>query len=168
MTGEYARRFVADHAPVADCEEFGTPPEMIDGETFDHSLDMPGVARVLDVEEDCVPGRRPAPFRRRRWDARGERGLRCGDRHRELGLGRGRRGQLGEGPGDLGDGTRLLGAAAAVATGGRSFHVRIIRDTPPTGQGTEETPPARGPMALTTLGPADSALRRRTRGDASG
>src|SRR5256885_11451347 len=61
--GEQARRLVADHAPVADGDELGAPAQMVDGESLDHALDVRGVARVLDVEEDRVPGRRPATLR---------------------------------------------------------------------------------------------------------
>ncbi len=141
VSGQHARRLVADHAPVADREEFGAPAEMIDGQTLDHPFDVPGVTRVLDVEEDRVPGRRAASLRRGRWDARGEYGLRRVDGHGELGLGRDD--QLGVSGGDLGGGTRFRGAASAEATGRRSFHARIIRDAAPTGQARRGCVPRR-------------------------
>src|SRR5438105_10698715 len=77
--GEDAPRLVADHAPVADGEELGAPADVIDGQTSDHALDVRGVARVLDVEEYRVAGRRPQTFRAGRGHPRPEPRLRCYD-----------------------------------------------------------------------------------------
>jgi len=130
-------RLVADHAPVADGEEFSAPADVIDRQTPDDALDVRGVARVLDVEEDRVAGRRPQPIRSGRWYARREHGLGRDNGQRGGRLGRRdgrRRRDLRAGGDDLRD-SRLRGSASATfASGRRSFHARIIRDATPSGQ----------------------------------
>src|SRR5262249_61390043 len=57
MTREQAGGLMADHAPVADRVELGALAQVIDRDALDHALDMTGMARVFDVEEDGVAGR---------------------------------------------------------------------------------------------------------------
>jgi hypothetical protein len=92
---------------------------MIDREALDHTLDMAGMTRVLDVEEDRVPGRRAPPLRRRWGNAGGKDRLRRLDRHEESGAG-GLRRRLGDGGDRRGPG--LLGDATWASLGFFSFH----------------------------------------------
>ena len=74
------RRVVTDHAPVADSEEVGTPAGAVHREVRQHARDVLGAARVLHVEEDGPPAGRQRPCRLGRRHARGQRGLRRGER----------------------------------------------------------------------------------------
>ena len=77
---EQARRVVADHAPVADREEVGAPAGAVHREMRQHTRDVLGAARVLHVEEDGPPAGRQRPRRLGQRHARGQRGLRRGER----------------------------------------------------------------------------------------
>jgi hypothetical protein len=81
VTREQARGVVADHAPVADREELRAAPVSVHRQMSDHTGDVLGAARVLDVEEDGPPAHRQRPLGRRGCDASGKR--RLGDRERD-------------------------------------------------------------------------------------
>src|SRR5256712_10946969 len=66
--------------PVPDRHELGAPSHAIDGEVLDDPRDVDGLARVLDVVEDRVPGRRARRLRRGRRHTRGELALRRRER----------------------------------------------------------------------------------------
>src|SRR5262249_19456236 len=143
---------VSDHAPVADGEELGRAPRVVDREALDDSLDVRRVAGVLDVEEDRVARGRTESFGSRRRNTGDAYRLGIDARQRQLRLTAGRRDKLdgrrrldrrGRDRGNFdagGGGGRFPSAATTGSSGGRSFHARIIRDTP--GLLTKNTPGA--------------------------
>src|SRR3989442_2351982 len=80
VAGEEPPGVAADDAPVPDRDEVGSAALAIDRQVLDHPRDVLRAARVLDVEEDHAPGRRPRALGLRRRHALGERALRLGQR----------------------------------------------------------------------------------------